>query len=305
MNDTFPKSKGYNDYIYFRFQFTQSPEGKELFNCNQFECLYWKSDVHKTPFWITPVDCEIYSWLTLNAVNSTWNPKIRLQTRKLRQLTFNKTKGVKAKITRIFNPPTPTIHAEEHIHFNTIAKQFIRTEGEAICVLVRVLVETWFTECHEVDFFSVKPRKTYDWASIIPNNTNNCTLPADLSVWHKFATNQGDVIKDDTFPACVCQNIKWRSWSPVDRTHKRFGHATSGLSLPVELYFNFRLRAESALREAWEWNGGCLYVKLKLSSRIKRNASFQSAIRSNRTTPQSTWHEVQCSACFQINLPHW
>lgn len=57
------------------------------------------------------------------------------------KLTFNKTKGVKAKITRIFNPPTPTIHAEEHIHFNTIAKQFTRTEGKAICVLVRVLVE--------------------------------------------------------------------------------------------------------------------------------------------------------------------
>ena len=121
----------------------------------------------------------------------------------------------------------------------------------------------------------------------------------------KFATNQGDVIKDDTFPACVCQNIKWRNWSPVDRTHKRFGHATSGLSLSVELYFNFRLRAKSALKEAWASNGGYLNVKLKLSSRIKWNASFQSAIRSNRTTPQSTWHEVQCSACLQINLPHW
>lgn len=106
--------------------------------------------------------------------------RLRTLARELQQLTFNKTKGVKARITRIFNPPTPSIHAEERIHFNTIAKQFIRMKVKAIRVLVKILFEIWSTECHEVDFFSLKPRKTRDLTSIMPNNTNNCTLPADL-----------------------------------------------------------------------------------------------------------------------------
>lgn len=137
------------DYLYFRLQFKQSPEEREFFNCKSptsilhFSSLVYpeKTDVYKTTFWITPVESEIYS-------RHTWMPrtvheihKLRIPTRELQQLTFNNTKGVKARITRIFNPPTPSIHAEEQIHFNTIAKQFIRTKRKAICVLVKILFE--------------------------------------------------------------------------------------------------------------------------------------------------------------------
>ena len=142
---------------------------------------------------------------------------------------------MKARSKRIFEPPTPTFHAEENTHFKTIVTLYIQSRQQtekrvfafSRAQAYRIIVMTG-------RFFRLSENKGCDEQNFHCLTTSaGKSMPPLSFIWRVFATDQDTVIKPGIF-----RSIIFCIWSKISsddhllissKRSRRFDHEISGL----------------------------------------------------------------------------